>query len=307
MPVPWWWSWHGQGTVQENRHHLKRYILDRLPSEMPAAPWAWPRAERTQRALMLLLLMAETGQVVLRALTVGMVRIAQAQDPWKNSGHLGRDADILVDGGAAEARSVQVGTGPNPTTVKLLRLTELGRQWLAGLGLTAVEDDWSRLERGHGGENQQTHNYSVLYSTSTLRLWGWEVQVVPTVDPPAQPDLQARHGAEAPWPGEVERGAGSVDRRHTKWRHIAELNPAQPRLLLLASNARRLLGLLQEIRTVTPQMEILAGHLGALYLPRGWDQAERPPLVHIQPDDPLAADHLVAAPLAPPALQEATP
>ena len=307
MPVPWWWHWQGQGTIKDNRHHLKRYILERLPSEAPAAPWAWPSAEQSQRVLMLLLLMAETGQVLQRALQVSLIRIAQVQDPWKNSGHLQRDAESLAAAGATETRTVEVATGGRRTPVKLIRLTALGRDWLTSVGRPPVEDDWSRLERLHGGANQETHTHSVLFSTSTLRLWGWQIQVVPTLDGPAQPDFQAQHGPEAPWPGEVERGAGSVERRLTKWRHIADLNTDQPRLILIASNARRLLGLLQEVRTAAPQLEFLAGQLGGLFLPRNATQAERPPLVHIQPDEPLTAARLEAAPLAPPTPQESPP
>lgn len=300
LPRPWWWPWTGQGTVKDNRHHLTRYILDRLPSTAPAAPWSWPAADQTQRILMLLLLMAETGQVLQRALQVSLLRIAQTADPWKTTDHLQRDAEFLVRQDCVEARTVAVATGKTRATVKLLRLTARGRQWLADLGRPPVEDDWTRLERLHGGEAQQTHTYGVLYASSTLRLWGWEVQVVPAVDGPAAPDLEARHGDRSPWPGEVERGAGSADRRQAKWRHLAALAAERPRLLLIGGNARRLLGLLQEVRAAVPDMEVLAGHLGGLYLPRRWNAPERPPLVHLRPADALAADRLVAAPVAPP-------
>jgi len=125
------------------------------------------------------------------------------------------------------------------------------------------------------------------------------------VDGSAVPDLEARHGTQPPWPGEVERGAGSAARRQAKWRHLAALDAAAPRLLLIGGNARRLLGLLQEVRAAVPDMEVLAGHLGGLYLPRRWAAPERPPLVHLRPADALAADRLAVAPVAPPGVSAA--
>ena len=289
LPTPWWQDWTGTGTLNPNLGpHVHPWLLQRgFVRCPPAAGWTWPSgAESWMRQLCVLCLIAETGQVVQRALLCHLQRLAQTADPWKNAGNLKRDCELLASYGLVARTTLSVAAGKREIATIILQLTPTGRAWLQAQGLpTAVEDDWSRLQRLHGGEHQHSHNARTLLAASTLRLWAWQVELLPQVSNPAAPDLMLTAPGQPPWPCEVEAGSGSVERRHRKWQHVAALHPAAPRLALIAPAAGRLASLVREARASVPEMRLLVGALDTFALPASLAAAPStpPPLALREP------------------------
>ena len=295
IPVPWWQAWAGRGTLNPNlAPHVHPWLLQRgFVRCPPAAGWSWPLGrESWMRQLCVLCLIAETGQVVQRALLCQLQQIARTADPWKNAGNLKRDCELLAHYGLVARTTLEVPTGKRPVAAVILQLTEQGRQWLQTQGRPpAVEDDWARLQRLHGGEQQHSHNARTLLAASTLRLWSWQVELLPQVSSPAAPDLMLTAPGQPPWPCEVEAGSGSVDRRHRKWRHVAALHPDAPRLALIAPEAGRLTSLVREARASVPEMRLLVGALDSFALPgKLADAATTPPPLRLLDPAPETAD-----------------
>ena len=294
LPTPWWQDWTGAGTLNPNlAAHVHPWLLQRgFVRCPPAAGWTWPTGrESWMRQLCVLCLIAETGQVVQRALICHLQRLAQTADPWKNAGNLKRDCELLASYGLVARTTLSVAAGRREISTIILQLTPTGREWLQAQGLpTSVEDDWSRLQRLHGGEHQHSHNARTLLAASTLRLWAWQVELLPQVSNPAEPDLLLTAPGQLPWPCEVEAGSGSVERRHRKWQHAAALHPDAPRLALIAPEAGRLASLVREARASVPEMRLLVGALDHFTLPASLAAAPRtaPPLALLEPDAPLA-------------------
>jgi len=104
----------------------------------------------------------------------------------------------------------------------VVTLTKTGQEVAKAIGYEPVENDWSRMLRLHGGEAQQKHALLTVLFTSLLRLRGWQIEVCPAVEGPAEPDVLIRKGGERIYV-EVEGESGTEARRTKKWRNMARL------------------------------------------------------------------------------------
>jgi hypothetical protein len=110
---------------------------------------------------------------------------------------------------------------PFETSLKVVRLTEDGRKLCRAFGWDIVPSEWEKLLEGHQAEREKTHTLGILAFTMHARLRGWDVEVLPEVDGPSQPDVAVKHGDER-YLVEVE---GSTKPKDKKWKNLAEVHP----------------------------------------------------------------------------------
>ncbi len=194
-----------QGTV----------TLPPLPKRPPRAFQAFLSAQAWEREMLALGLMGVTGYAM-------RVAIAQALGErlgvnWR-SGSVKRIFQRLADNGLLEEAIFDVGG----RQVALVRLTERGRALLQAWGVRAVENEWERLERLHGGEAQGKHAALVVAFAYNARRFGYETEICPPVEGPARPDIALHRAGETVYV-EVEAESGEPERRMRKWRHLADL------------------------------------------------------------------------------------
>jgi hypothetical protein len=118
----------------------------------------------------------------------------------------------------------------------IVRLTERSRQALAQIGLRSVEDEWTRIERLHGGARdggQMAHTAAVCTFTHHARRRGFDTQVCPDMkgvvpvetsvkmEIPAHPDVALIDPVGKTLYVEVQRGdSGTAQKRAVKWRNL---------------------------------------------------------------------------------------
>ncbi len=129
----------------------------------------------------------------------------------------------------------------------LVWLTEKGRDLARAMGLEPRESEWARLMRLHGGERQQGHALLTLLFAWQARKRGWQVEVCPAVDGPAEPDVLVERGGERIYV-EVEAESGTSERRMKKWRNMVDL---QGFVALVAPDQGTLKRLVQEARAAS--------------------------------------------------------
>lgn len=134
-------------------------------------------------------------------------------------------------------------TGAAPRTpgsrAVLVRLTPAGRAALGQIGVTAVEDEWSRIERLHKGAQaaaQPAHTAAICAFAYHARRRGYATVVCPELTGVTLPNNALGPGlaphpdcALPTWPGgplhtEVQRGdSGSRGARRAKWSNLFQL------------------------------------------------------------------------------------
>lgn len=151
----------------------------------------------------------------------------------------------LAEAGLWEASGRALGqanrtNGAAPRTpgsrVVIIRLTAVGRAALEGAGITAVEDEWTRIERLHGGAqggSQLAHTAAICAFTYHARRRGYDTLVCPelkgiTVGAAGlgpgitpHPDCALINWPDRPLHVEVQRGdSGTAQKRTAKWRNL---------------------------------------------------------------------------------------
>ena len=293
--TPWFRDWDGAGSLADRIGQLRGTLRRWGVHDKPTVPdnIAWRGGDTWVREMVLLCLMAETGMAAARQLQLALARRAGVADPFKRAGSQNQDLQALAAKQLVATDQLQVANGKGASVpLNIVWLTDAGRALIARhTALRAVESEWPRLERLHGGAHQRQHNARVMLAAAGLRTWGWQVEVLPDLED-ADPDLLiTAPGLELPWPTEVEAGAGSEERRHRKWRVVAGLHADDPRICLIAPEPHSLLRMAREIRQSAPKARILCGDLRTGFgLPAGMAAARALPLPlrHLEPCDSLA-------------------
>ena len=293
--TPWFRHWDGDGSLNDNIGRLRGALRTWGVHDKPTVPdgIAWRGGDTWVREMVLLCLMAETGMAAARQLQLALARRAGVADPFKRAGSQNQDLQALAAKQLIATEQLKVANGKGAfTPLNVAWLTDAGRSLIARhTALRAVESEWPRLERLHGGEHQRKHNGRVMLAAAGLRTWGWRVEVLPELEG-AEPDLRiTAPGLELPWPAEVEAGAGSEERRHQKWRAVADLDADDPRICLIAPEPHSLLRMAREIRQSAPRTRILCGDLRTGFgLPASMAAARALPLPLrlLEPNDSLA-------------------
>ena len=293
--TPWFRRWDGDGSLADRIDRLRGALRRWGVHDKPTVPdgIAWRGGDTWVREMVLLCLMAETGMAPARQLQLALARRAGVADPFKRAGSQNQDLQALAAKQLVATDQLQVANGKGASVpLNVVWLTDAGRALIARhTALRAVESEWPRLERLHGGAHQRRHNGRVMLAAAGLRTWGWRVEVLPELEG-AEPDLRVTApGLERPWPAEVEAGAGSEERRHQKWRAVANLDADDPRLCLIAPEPHSLLRMAREIRQSAPRTRILCGDLRTGFgLPASLAAARAlpRPLRHFEPHDSLA-------------------
>jgi hypothetical protein len=108
--------------------------------------------------------------------------------------------------------------------IRVVTLTDYGKDLCRALGVEPVESDWEKLVRLHKGEVQTFHAALILRSAHQARLRGWKAEVVP-FDPQEtpwfQPDLKVTDPEGWFYYCEVE--THSRGKPH-KWARMREVN-----------------------------------------------------------------------------------
>lgn len=162
----------------------------------------------------------------------------------------------------------------------IVRLTAAGREALAEAGIGAVEDEWTRIERLHGGARgggQLGHTAAICAFTYHARRRGYGTQVCPDLRGvrvgaaglgpgiPPHPDVALFDPEGAALYVEVQRGdSGTAQKRMAKWRNlfwlqgvvaICAATPAQARRYAAEARATKAShGLVTDVRSLA------AGH-----------------------------------------------
>ena len=199
------------------RHHLglPPPLVDHLSTVQRAV--APPRMPRPWVEYRLLAVLALSGWSLRFSL---MSQEAEARNILPISGTLRRAAAYLTTSGLWQSATVRVAGSP---TI-LVRLTDLGRSLLTEVGLEPVESEWERMERLHRGDTstQLAHTAAVCTFAHHARTFGYDAQVCPDVDGPAEPDILLTKDEKTLFV-EVQRRGGEPWRRMAKWHNLALL------------------------------------------------------------------------------------
>ena len=220
--------------------------LPRLPDMPPPGfrelEHGWPRTA------LLVAIMATTGRVVrvelAELLVAAMHRAGDTGVKSPQSGSIKRLFARLEKAGVIESEKYTVGQ----VAIVLARLTPKGKKLASAMGLEAVEDEWERLMRLHGGEAQQDHAAACLAFAYNARQRGYTVTLMPEVEGSAEPDVFIEKDEERLYV-EVEAGSGEPERRMRKWQLIHEL---QGHIAICAPSESIRRTLVDEARKVGP-------------------------------------------------------
>ncbi|MBP7961455.1 MAG: hypothetical protein KBG20_03795 [Caldilineaceae bacterium] len=218
-------------------------LLDRLPSDphtflgLPAA--LAPHLSTVKRATRRPQPWTEYRLLAALALSGWSFRYGLGADP--NSGQTKRAFHQLTSAGLWEEQRVRI-----TVNAVLVRLTPLARSLLTEVGLTPVESEWERMERLHRGDTstQLAHTAAVCTFAHHARTFGYDAQVCPDVDGPAEPDVLLVKDEETLFV-EVQRRGGEPWRRVAKWHNLARL---QGEVLLCAETPAQAHRFAQEAR-----------------------------------------------------------
>ncbi len=126
--------------------------------------------------------------------------------------------DMFEESGILEAEVLRIETGIT-SALRMVRLTQKGRKLCRMLGWEPVQSDWDLLIEKHQGEQMKEHTLAVLLFAMHARARGWQTEVMPVVDGPAQPDIRVSRDGETHY---VEVELGKRD-RPAKWKNLAKL------------------------------------------------------------------------------------
>lgn len=130
--------------------------------------------------------------------------------------------DNLASAGLAIVETLRMETDGFRTSIKMLRLTDEGRELCRALDWLVIESDWDRLIRLHQGKDQQRHTLAVMYFALLARIRGWSTQIVPDAEGKADPDVLIVKGKERHYV-EVELGSRGNEKQTAKWKNLAGL------------------------------------------------------------------------------------
>jgi len=182
-------------------------------------------------------------QALLEAVTwdkaLGRPRAAKLDGVYEDAANHLTEAGLWESATEALAGAGQ-GSGQAPrrpgSRAVIVRLTEQGRQALAQIRLQPVEDEWTRIERLHGGARdggQMAHTAAICTFTHHARRRGYDTQVCPDMkgvapvgtslglEIPAHPDVALTDPVGKMLYVEVQRGdSGTAQKRAVKWRNL---------------------------------------------------------------------------------------
>ena len=174
---------------------------------------------RWRRGSMLLYLIATCGMnshLEMDAL------VSRKEDLSHRSNSTRKPMDNLASAGLAIVETMRMEMDDFRTSVKMLRLTDEGRELCQALGWLAVESDWDRLIRLHQGNHQRNHTLAVLYFALLTRKRGWTTEIVPDTKGKADPDMLIVKGKEKYYV-EIELGSRGNEKQTAKWKNLASL------------------------------------------------------------------------------------
>ena len=164
-----------------------------LPRGHQWIAWRW-NSQFWPRVIMALKTLAETGvstALDLLLLLSKKTSVSPRANSLRNVVY-GALADEQVPHRMVENKTIML---PFNAVVKLrvLYLTDYGKDLCRALGVEPVESDWEKIVRLHNGEAQSQHAALVLMAAYQARLRGWKAEVMP-FDPQEtpwfQPDLK---------------------------------------------------------------------------------------------------------------------
>ena len=189
---------------------------------------------RWRRGAMMLYLMATRG---LNALLEFDMLIAPVEGLSYRTNSTKQPLKLLDKSGFVEAKTLWIKRKDFRMALKLVHLTEQGRELCRMLGWEPIESEWERLKRLHEGERFEEHTLAVLYFALHARCRGWRVKVMPDVEG-TMPDV-AVHNGEDTYLVEVELGKKDSP---TKWRKLAKAQGQAAICGLTPDNRKRLVG-----------------------------------------------------------------
>ena len=190
---------------------------------------------RWRRGAMMLYLMATRG---LNALLEFDMLIAPVEGLSYRTNSTKKPLQVLEKSGFVEAKTLWIKRQDFRMALKLVHLTEPGRELCRMLGWEPVESEWERLKRLHEGERFEEHTLAALYFALHARCRGWQVKVMPDVEGTV-PDV-AVHDGEGTYLVEVELGKKDSP---AKWRKLSNSQQGQVAICALTpDNRKRLVG-----------------------------------------------------------------
>lgn len=174
---------------------------------------------RWRRGSMLLYLIATRGMnshLEIDAL------VSKKEDLSPRTNSTRKPMDNLASAGLAIVETLRMETDGFRTSIKMLRLTDEGRELCRALDWLVIESDWDRLIRLHQGKDQQRHTLAVMYFALLARIRGWSTQIVPDAEGKADPDVLIVKGKERHYV-EVELGSRGNEKQTAKWKNLAGL------------------------------------------------------------------------------------
>ena len=146
----------------------------------------------------------------------------EVQGPVRgSSGSLGKLLENLKDYGFLVDDMHALGISKNGFGLLIYRLTPAGEVLYQTItGQPAVESEWSKLIRLHEGARFTEHTAACLAFAVHARRCGWSVEMLPTVEGHAVPDVLVSRENERTY---VEVEINTNDKL-SKWKNLAELN-----------------------------------------------------------------------------------
>lgn len=157
---------------------------------------------------------------------------------------------------AAETLKISHPQAGQGFALRLLRLTDTGRDLCQALGFQPVESEWERLIRLHQGAEQKDHTLAVLYFALLARARGYDIAVLPDEKAgKTPPDVCISRGDETHLV-EIELGQRDLA---AKWRNlktaqghaaICALRPAGRQRLVKDCQLAKIPGMATDLETL---------------------------------------------------------
>ncbi len=170
---------------------------------------------RWRRGSMALYLIASLG---LSAVVEVDRHIAPVEKLSQRTNSIRKPVDQFVEAGILVSDALKVTSGIN-SVLRVVRLTQKGREFCQMLGWEPVQSDWERLIELHQGERMEAHTVAVLLFAMHARARGWSTEVMPPVAGRSIPDIRVWRDDASHY---VEVELGKRD-RPAKWKHLDDL------------------------------------------------------------------------------------
>lgn len=181
-----------------------------IPDRPPSAYSRYFDNKKWQREGLALALVARG--LSMRLELAELIGLRAGIDP--RSGSIRRMFDRLVKRKVLEKELFRVGS----VNVMMIRITERGQKAARSCQFPVVEGELDRMLRLHGGNRQRGHAAATVVFAYQARRRGWQVEVMPEVEPPAEPDVLIANDSGAMYV-EVELG----EEKYPKWRNMFDL------------------------------------------------------------------------------------